>query len=513
MKTLILIICALVLAPAVASADEVRRVAIVVGANAAPSGRKPLRFAYDDARDIEGMLHLAGFARDDIHVMLDPDPAAILATLDEALRSFAGKPSQLVFYYSGHADTQSLYPNGKPLDLDKLRERLDSARATVRIGIIDACRGGGWTGTKGLSPTEPFEVHLPMQLSNEGSVLIASSSGLEDAHESEILRGSFFTHHWVAGLRGAGDHDNDGSITLGEAFAYAKELTVRDTAMQTTTPQHPSFQFNLRGTNDLTLVTLAGTSLLTVDQTMGPLQLVHLDTGLIVLELPRGKRRMRLALPPGRYLVRREAAAKVYAREITVAVGQQTQLVEEELTLVGTNQLAAKGTDSPNLYVAVGAGGGGLTGTDTESFSSGMSWTVQLGYRVAPHLHALFNGDYTSFTRYSLDHDFSQQQAALTLGVRWAPFEEPVSTRGSDFTNLYLKAALGAGHLIRQRYGEFFSVDQGAWGPAATLGVGWGVTRSEHFGLAVEASDSVVLYDGDTLRHNVGFNLVVHAAL
>ena len=513
-----LVICALValvLAPAVTAAKtaSVRRVAIIVGANAAPSGRKPLRFAYEDAQHMADVLRLAGFASTDIHVLRDPEPATILATLDRALRELAGKPSHLVFYYSGHADTQSLYPSGKALDLRKLRDRLDSASATVRIGIIDACRGGGWTGTKGLTPVEPFAVQLPLRLSNEGSVLIASSSGMEDAHESENLRGSFFTHHWVAGLRGAGDRDGDGNITLGEAFAYAKNLTVRDTALHTASPQHPSFQFNLRGTHDLTLVTLAATSLLTVEQTIGPLQLVHLDSGVVVLELPRGKRRMRLAVPPGRYLVRREAGTKVFAREITVAVGEQTRLEEEELTLVGTNQLATKGSaPAPRLYLGLGVGGGGLTGTRTESFSSGLSWTIQIGYRIGSRLHLLLNGDYTSFARYTLDRDSSQQQSAVTLGIRWAPFEEPATRSASDFTNLYAKAGVGVGHLIRQSYGSFFSAEQGAWGPAATVGLGWGLSRSEHFGLAIEASDSFVIYDAAS-RHNFGINLVVHAGL
>lgn len=518
MKHLVMSICALValvLAPAAASAKatSVRRVAIIVGANAAPTGRKPLRFAYEDARHMADVLRLAGFAKSDIHVLRDPDPTTILDTLDQALRALAGKPSHLVFYYSGHADTDSLYPNGKALALGELRDRLDSASATVRIGIIDACRGGGWTGTKGLTPVEPFEVQLPLRLSNEGSVLIASSSGMEDAHESEHLRGSFFTHHWVAGLRGAGDRDGDGNITLGEAFAYAKNLTVRDTALHTASPQHPSFQFNLRGTHDLTLVTLAGTSLLTVEQNVGPLQLVHLDSGVVVLELPRGKRRMKLAIPPGRYLVRREAGTKMFAREITVVLGKSTRLDEEDLTLVGTNQLSTKGrAPAPRLHLGLGVGGGGLTGTEAESFSSGLSWTVQIGYRLRSHLHLLLNGDYTSFTRYTLDRDYSQQQSAVTLGVRWAPFEEPVTSSASDFTNVYVKAGVGVGHLIRQRYGSLFSVEQGAWGPAATVGLGWGLSRSEHFGLAIEASDSLVIYDEAT-RHNFGINLLVHAAL
>ena len=80
-----------------------------------------------------------------------------------------------------------------------------------------------------------------------GSILLGSSSGLESAHESEALSGSFFTHHLVAGLRGAADRNGDGEVTLGEVFAYAKELTVRDSVLQSEAPQHPSFLVNLSG--------------------------------------------------------------------------------------------------------------------------------------------------------------------------------------------------------------------------------------------------------------------------
>jgi hypothetical protein len=498
------LLCSLALfAPATASARDasIRRVAIVVGANGAAPGRKPLRFAHEDAKRMADVLRLAGFASSDIHVMNDPEPDALLGMLDRALRDMSpGKPSELVFYYSGHADTTSLYPSGKPLLLVKLRDRLESANATLRIGIIDACRGGGWTGAKGLAPAEPFEVDLPLKLSSEGSVLISASSGLEDAHESETLRGSFFTHHWIAALRGAADRDNDGSITLGEAFAYAKELTVRDTALQTKTPQHPSFQLNLRGKHELTLVTLAAaSSVLTVQQDTGPLQLVHLDSGLVVLEGPRGKRRMKLALPPGKYVLRREADGKVFARELTVAAGKETRVDEEDLTLVGDNHLVAKGADDEDssAYLAIGVGGGALTGTDREEFSSGVSWTIQLGHRVAPKVHILMNMDATSYTRYSLDSDYSQQQAAITFGALWSPSKRA-----------YVKGGIGTAHLVRQEYGSFWSIDQGPWGGAVMAGLGYELFGGDTISAALEIADSLAIY-GDGIRHNFGMNLVV----
>lgn len=484
-----------------AAPEPVRRIAVVVGANAAAPGRRPLRYAHQDAARVAEVLRLAGFARADVAVLRDPDPDAILAALDRALRRASGHPSMVVFYYSGHADARALYPDGKELRLAALRERLDSALATVRIGIIDACRGGGWTGTKGLTETEPFEVDLPMRLASEGSVLISSSSGIEDAHESELLRGSFFTHHWNAALRGAGDRDGDGTVTLGEAFAYARQLTVRDTAMRTDSPQHPSFQVNLRGKSDLALVRLGDTaSLVTVEQRVGPLQLVHLGTGVVVLELPPGRRHLRLALPPGRYLARRDSDAGVRAREIDVVAGRATALDEEDLELIGNERLAVKGDEpSGDLFFALGLGGGGLGGTDREDFSQGFAYMFQVGQRVTPSVHLLLSGDYVAFTRYSPDPDQAQQQGAVTLGARWAPF-----------ARVYGKAGLGVGHLIRQSYDGFNPFDQtsGRWGPAATAGLGWIMSDFGQAQLAVEVADSIALYDG-TARNSYGVNLVL----
>ena len=323
------------------------RAAIIVGANAAATGRKPLRFAHRDAKEVAAVLNSVGsFNPDETHVLLDPTPERLLSTVDRELDRLAKAegPTMLVFYYSGHADERSLFPSGRALPFDSIRQRLDNAAAVgVRIGIIDTCRGGGWTGTRGLEDAEPFEVRMPFDLSSEGSVLIASSSGLENAHESEVLRGGFFTHHWNAALRGAGDRNGDGEVTLTEAYDYAKQLTIRDTAMRTTTPQHPSFRMNLRGRRDLSLTRLAANpTVLNVQQDRGPMQLVHLDTGLIVLELPEGERSVGLAVAPGRYIVRTGAGNETRAEEVNVEADKTTAVREGDLRLVGSDGLVMR---------------------------------------------------------------------------------------------------------------------------------------------------------------------------
>jgi Caspase domain len=324
-----------------------RRLAVVVGANAAAPGRKPLRYAHGDARAVAQVLRdQGGFSAGDVHLLLDPDPAAVLAALDRALAGAADAEvdTMVLFYYSGHADTASLYPRGRPLSLELLRQRLEDGRAAMRIGIIDACRGGGWTGSKGLSESETFAIEQALDLSSHGSVLIASSSGLEDAHESVSLRGSFFTHHWNAALRGAADRNADDRITLSEAFEYARALTIRDTALHTINPQHPSFRFNLRGRGDPLLAELSpGSSVIDLAQSAGPLQIIHLGNGLLVAELPAGRRQARVSLPPGRYVVRRRQADQVLAREVRLGAGQRIHVREASLLPVRGGRLETKG--------------------------------------------------------------------------------------------------------------------------------------------------------------------------
>jgi len=328
-------------------APTTRRLAVVVGANAAAPGRKPLRFAHRDARAVAQVLRdLGGFGSDEVRLLLDPDPTAVLDALDAALRDAdkAEVETLVLFYYSGHADTASLYPGGRSLALEDLRRRLDDSRAAMRIGIIDACRGGGWTGSKGLSESQTFAIEQALDLSTHGSVLIASSSGLEDAHESVALRGSFFTHHWNAALRGAADRNADDKVTLSEAFEYARALTIRDTALHTETPQHPSFRFNLRGRGDPQLAELSpGSSVIELGQVKGPLQVIHLGTGLLVVELPAGKRQVRVSLPPGRYVVRRRAGEQVLAREVRLGAGRRVSVLESSMMPVRSARFETKG--------------------------------------------------------------------------------------------------------------------------------------------------------------------------
>lgn len=341
-------VCAAMAAGAPVRAEpNPRRFAVVIGSNRAATGRAPLRYAHQDAQAMaSALVSVADFPAGQVKLLVDPKPEAVLGALDAQLATIKrmGGETLLVFYYSGHADQSALYPGGQSLALSSVRARLDQEVATVRLGIIDACRGGGWTQTKGLTPEAPFEIQRPLSLESEGSVLIASSSGLESAHETEALEGSFFTHHFVAGLLGAADRSGDGEITAEEAFRYARELTVRDTALQAPQPQHPSFEMHLHGRNDLALSRVAaGPGTVTVKQLRGPLQILSASSGIALLELPAGPRSATVIVPGGRYLVVRRDPAGTSAAELTVDPARPVTVDEATLRPTEMARLAAKG--------------------------------------------------------------------------------------------------------------------------------------------------------------------------
>jgi hypothetical protein len=100
---------------------------------------------------------------------------------------------------------------------------------------------------------------------------------------------------------------------------------------------------NLRGRTELELTAVEHSETrVNLEQVKGPLQLVHLDSGLLLLEIPQGRRHVTLAVPPGHYLARRTNGRKRWAKEFSVAANAVTVVHEEELALIGSTELTAK---------------------------------------------------------------------------------------------------------------------------------------------------------------------------
>src|SRR4029453_16876965 len=70
------------------------------------------------------------------------------------------------------------------------------------------------------------------------------------------FRSSVFTHHFLAGLRGMGDVNHDRLVTLGEAYSYSSEQTLKTSLNTLAGSQHATFEYDLRGRADPVLTDL-----------------------------------------------------------------------------------------------------------------------------------------------------------------------------------------------------------------------------------------------------------------
>lgn len=458
--------------PASTGPTSLHKVAVLVGANAAAQGRVRLQYAHRDAAQLSAVLQLTGgLAAEDITLLEDPPPDEVLRALDARLAEIAarGEESLLLFYYSGHADETNLYPGGQPLALTALKTRLDDPRAAVRIGILDACRGGAWTRAKGLTAQPPFDFTAPVLLGAEGSALIASSAGSESAHESDVLQGSFFTHHFVAGLRGAADVSRDGMVSIQEAFEHARKLTVRDTALHAPEPQHPSFDMQLHGRAEVQLASLsAAASTLALHERQGPLQVIQLSTGLVVVDLEPGARQVTVAVAPGRYLVRRRLDAETAAREVDVSAGSSVAVDEAQLALVGSERLASKSMARiPAVMTSLPAGNGEVRlwlGVQHDSGAGGLQLAGS-DFAFAAHLAYGFT-DRLQLNLLTLTYRLGEPTTRewLPWGGITGLFGGYSSIEGGVFgmslgAGLDLRQPLGPGHLVA----GFSTASSGRW--------------------------------------------------
>ena len=171
----------------------------------AAEGQTPLRYAGRDADRMEAVLRdLGGFDR--IERLRDPRPQALRAALDGVEQAAARDPGlQMVFYYSGHADERGLLIGAERFSFDELRARLEGSRAAVRVALIDACYAGTMVQTKGGAPAPGYALDLVAPTRVRGAAIIAAGTATELAQESGEIEGSYFTHHLLSALRGAGD--------------------------------------------------------------------------------------------------------------------------------------------------------------------------------------------------------------------------------------------------------------------------------------------------------------------
>lgn len=234
-----------------------RRFALVVGANSGSAGRVRLRYAESDARQVGKLLQeMGGVAAEDCALLVEPGRAAFLAAWGKCRDRLAqvrpaSRRLEFVFYYSGHSDEEGLQLGRERVGYAELRQALATIPTDARVAVFDSCASGAFIRRKGGSPRQPFLVDVANDL--KGSAVMTSSSATEASQESDRIRGSFFTHFLVSGLRGAADASHDGRVTLSEAYQFAFNETLAQTTRSAAGPQHPNYAIEMSGTGDMVM--------------------------------------------------------------------------------------------------------------------------------------------------------------------------------------------------------------------------------------------------------------------
>ncbi len=353
-----------------AQSQGLRRFAILAGNDRGGPDTRPLLYAKDDARKVWEILTRLGSVRpEDATLLLDGDARGFLNALGTIERRAheagrRGEKTALIVYYSGHARDGALRLGDSQLPLASLKARLGQAPFDVRIGIFDSCQSGALTRTKGARKAPAFDIDTRGAREARGTVILTSSASDEDSQESDQIGGSFFSHHLVSGLLGGVDKSGDGRVTLSEAYAYAYDRTVADTADSAAGAQHPTFSYDLAGNGDLVLTDIVIRReglLFPADAPAGTYFLVD-GKGYISAEiLKTGGVERRVALAPGRYRVKRRLPDRLRVGEVDIPRGQLVALVEPLLRDTAFSDDPVKGASREPILTArwsVGLGGG-----------------------------------------------------------------------------------------------------------------------------------------------------------
>lgn len=334
-----------------ASEAAIRRYAVIVGNDLGAPGEEPLRYATSDARKIAEVLTSLGSVPKENLVLFENASAgdverALIAVNDRIrVEQDRGDEAVLVVYYSGHADARALHMGRTRLDLDRMRRLVRGSAATFRLLILDACRSGALTRAKGARRIPPFALGLDEQLPGEGVVFMTASAAHEEAQESDEIRGSFFTHHLVSGLRGAADADGDGVVSVSEAYDHAYAATIRATSRSQYGTQHPHFQFDFRGQGRIALTRLrierSGALVFPRDRSY----IVFRDDarGAVIGEVGAAALRRTLLVESGTYFIRGRATDHLLEGTIEVAPLRITHVEDRRLERIEYARWVRKG--------------------------------------------------------------------------------------------------------------------------------------------------------------------------
>lgn len=329
---------------------QINRYVLAVSANNGGKGRPMLRYAESDAKSFVNVLkEMGGVQPQNIVFVKGPSVEKLRHEMDALDKKIAqgkstGGRNEVLVYYSGHADDKGLRLGEEVYNWKEFRKRIDALKGDVKIAVIDACGSGAITRLKGGVAVPAFMVDKSSDM--KGYAFITSSTQDESSQESDKLKGSFFTHSLVSGLRGAGDASGDGRVTLSEAYQFAFNETLQKTETTLGGAQHPSRDMNLAGTGDVVMTDLRSTSAgLDLDEDVDGRLFIRDENGALVAELyKKGGRAMSLGFPAGKYSVRMERPAEYKEATVTLQDNYRARLSQKQFAAVSAEKTTLRGS-------------------------------------------------------------------------------------------------------------------------------------------------------------------------
>jgi hypothetical protein len=299
---------------------EAARFAVLVGNSNGGSDVSELRYVKNDITSLSTILkEFCGFDSDHTILLQDRSPVELESALTDLKKKLPlSEDNLLLFYYTGHADQEYLKMGNSRYSLQSLKENFSSFPVAIRIGVFDACQSGSFTRLKGGSLSDPFLFKEDSKI--KGQVILSSSSATENAQESDVLKNSVFTFHFVNALRGSADMSGDRKVTLSEAYQYAYNHTVSSTASTWGGTQHPGYQFQIQGEGDIVLADLNIRSLgiLLKSGISGDITIEN-ENGNVVADLDKERMStIMIALDPGIYMIYKNEDGNMWRSKVNV---------------------------------------------------------------------------------------------------------------------------------------------------------------------------------------------------
>lgn len=225
----------------------VRIWAVVVGV-ASYAHMPSLRYTDDDAYQFYAFLKSpegGALPDDQVRVLVDDNATRnnILTAMRETILK-AQENDVVLFYFSGHGIQGAFIPAdfdgmNNRLYHTEIRDILKASSARHKLVLGDACHAGTLLGSEfkedWIASSRSVEgmmdrYYRAFTQSGGGMALLLSSQGEEVSLEDSGLRSGVFSYYLIKGLKGAADGDQDGIVTVEEAFDYVHDQVSQYTA-------------------------------------------------------------------------------------------------------------------------------------------------------------------------------------------------------------------------------------------------------------------------------------------